>query len=113
MTVEVPGDPGALREEGRQLPGFDHGGLHPALAPPPAPLVPFEIVTKLDARYSPKCPVKLSEKGLKDVWSFHFLASRSETGLSQAVSSTVEASTRGLSRLFGQFRKLDFSHYAA
>jgi hypothetical protein len=42
----VRSDPGALREEGRQLPGLDQGGLHPALAPPPAPLVPFEIVSK-------------------------------------------------------------------
>src|SRR5215217_9483151 len=46
LALEVPGHPGALREEGHELPGADQGGLHLAVVSAPASPIPFEIVCK-------------------------------------------------------------------
>jgi hypothetical protein len=54
----VPGYSGALREEGRQLPGVDQGGLHPAVVSASASSIPFEIVCKRDYGRSLK-PIRL------------------------------------------------------
>ncbi|CAA9388465.1 MAG: hypothetical protein AVDCRST_MAG01-01-375, partial [uncultured Rubrobacteraceae bacterium] len=43
LAVEVPGYPGALREEGRQLPGVGQGGLYLVVVSASAPSIPFEI----------------------------------------------------------------------
>ncbi len=45
VAQRVPGDSGALRQEGGELPGAGQASLYPALVSPPASTVPFEIVS--------------------------------------------------------------------
>jgi hypothetical protein len=57
LALEMPRHFGALREEGRQLPGVDQDRLYPVVVSASAPFIPFEIVSKCRAilvRYEKK-----------------------------------------------------------
>src|SRR5215210_4046356 len=95
----MPGDSGALREEGCQLPGADQGGLHPAVVSTSAPSIPFEIVCKggkRGGRGRPQAELSDIKARLSDL-ADDVLEGRQDKGVAAVASQVLNVLLRAIS----------------